>query len=70
VYFTRNTNRGNVQVWIDGVQQYTFTQNGSLAWQQSWTLPAPLSNGTHTVQFKNPNASAAIYMDVDALQVQ
>jgi len=70
VYFAQSVNRGSVEVWIDGIKQYTINQNGSLAWQSSWILPAPLSNGTHTVQFKNPNASAATYIDIDTIQIQ
>jgi len=70
VYFTKYSNRGNMDVWIDGTQQYTINENGSLIWQQGWTLPVALSNGTHTVQFKNPNASTSTYIDVDAIQIQ
>src|SRR6266487_3676425 len=71
VYFTKHPNRGNVEVWIDGVLNTTISENGSaLAWQQTWTLPTALSNGTHTVQFKNPNASTATYIDIDAIQIQ
>src|SRR6266487_2464128 len=69
VYFTKYSNRGNMDVWIDGTQQYTINENGSLIWQQGWTLPVALSNGTHTVQFKNPNASTSTYIDVDAITI-
>src|SRR6266487_2478459 len=69
VYFTQYSNRGNMDVWIDGTQQYTINENGSLIWQQGWTLPVALSNGTHTVQFKNPNASTSTYIDVDAITI-
>jgi hypothetical protein len=69
VYFARYVNRGNVQVWIDGTLRHTFSQNGSLAWQQSWTLPAQLSSGTHTVEFKNPSASSSTYIDIDTITI-
>jgi hypothetical protein len=69
VYFARYVNRGNVEVWIDGELAHTFSENGSLAWQSSWTLPAPLANGTHTVQFKNPSASTATYIDIDKITI-
>ena len=71
IYFTQYPNRGSVEVWIDGGQQYTFNENGSsLAWQQSWTLPLPLSDGVHTVEFKNPSADPATYIDIDAIQIE
>jgi hypothetical protein len=57
-------------VWIDGAQAHTFSENGDLAWQQSWTLPTPLTNSTHTVQFKNPSANTATYIDIDAITIQ
>jgi hypothetical protein len=70
VYFTKYPNRGDVEVWIDGVLNTTLSEYGSaLAWQQTWTLPTALSNGTHTVQFKNPNPSTATYIDIDAIQI-
>jgi hypothetical protein len=71
VWFAQYPNRGDVEVWIDGVLRHTFSENGgTLVWQSSWTLPTPLSNGTHTVQFKNPSASSDVYIDIDAIQVQ
>jgi hypothetical protein len=71
VFFTQYPNRGNVEVWIDGTLRHTFSENGgTLVWQSSWTLPTPLTDGTHTVEFKNPNASTATYMDIDAITIQ
>ena len=59
-----------MEVWIDGALAHTFSENGgALAWQQIWTLPTPLGNGTHTVVFKNPNASTATYVDIDAITI-
>jgi hypothetical protein len=71
VYFTQYTNRGDVEVWIDGQQRYSFSELGSaVAWQQSWTLPEPLAEGTHTVQFKKANAGTSTYIDADAINIQ
>jgi hypothetical protein len=67
LYFARATTRGNVEVWVDGIKRddLTFSQYGSsVVWQQSWTLPTPLSAGTHKVEFKNPSASTNIDIDV------
>jgi hypothetical protein len=71
VYFAWYSNRGSVEVWIDGVPtQHTFNENGgSLVWQQSWTLPVPLSSGTHTVEFRNPTANTATYIDIDMIEI-
>ncbi len=61
-----------VEVWIDGGSngqpQYTFSEYGSsLAFQQSWILPAALAtSGPHTVVFKNPSTS---YIDMDAIEI-
>jgi hypothetical protein len=68
LYFTKYPNRGNVEVWIDGVLQYTFNEYGSvLAWQQTWSVPVSLPAGVHTVEFRNPSAST--YIDIDAITI-
>jgi hypothetical protein len=64
--FTRNTNRGSIDVYIDGVYADTIDASGALAWQSTWTS-ADLGNGTYTVRFEY--ASGGTYIDIDAIQI-
>ena len=66
VYFTQHSNRGDVQVFIDdeATPSYIIPENGSsLVWQQSWTLPEPLVEGIHKVEFRNPSASSSTVIE-------
>jgi hypothetical protein len=62
----RNTNRGLIDVYIDGIKEDTIDANGSLLWQWQWTS-AVLSNETHTVRFEF--AGGGTYMDIDAIEI-
>lgn len=73
--FLPDTGRNDTGQWIPGsVSQASWgapwpDNAGSLTWQENWTLPTPLSNGTHTVEFRNPNTSTATYIDIDYITV-
>jgi hypothetical protein len=64
--FTKYTNRGSIEVYIDGVYEDTIDANGALAWQSSWTS-RDLGDGTYTVRFVH--ASGGDYVDIDAIQI-
>ena len=65
--YTVATNRGNIDVSVDGTQITTLNANGTLAWQVAYTSPT-LSLGTHTVVFTYGGPSG-YYIDVDAITV-
>jgi hypothetical protein len=66
LYYTKNTNRGNIDVYIDGVYSTTLNANAALSWQSSYTS-ASLSYGTHTAKFVHAGGGA--YIDVDAIVI-
>ena len=62
------SNRGNIEVWVEGVKMTTLNANSAtMVWQKIYTSPA-LSAGTHTVTFKLAE-TAGQYMDVDAIRI-
>jgi Zn-dependent metalloprotease len=62
------SNRGNIEVWLDGVKVDTINANStSLGWQNTYTR-AGLSAGTHTVIFKHGGPSSS-YIDIDSIQI-
>ncbi len=62
------SNRGSIEVWIDGVKVDTLNAYGAaLVWQTTYTRSG-LSAGTHTVVFKHGGPSGS-YIDVDSIQV-
>jgi hypothetical protein len=68
--FTKHVNRGDVDVYVDGVKLATFSEYGPTAvsmpeWQQTWTSPA-LASGTHTVRFMHMSGT---FIDIDAIQI-
>ena len=66
--YTKNTNRGPIDVYVDGVKIDTINANSaSLQWQATYTSPV-LSAGNHTVRFVHAGAGSA-YIDIDAIQV-
>jgi len=65
--YITNTNRGNIQVWVDGVQIATINANGTLHFLSTYTSPT-FTPGTHTVVFKHGGPSG-MYIDVDAIQI-
>ena len=66
--YTQNTNRGNIEVRVDGNLVTTINANGALLFQKTYTSPF-YANGTHTVEFKNAGGPG-IYIDIDAIQIQ
>ncbi|MFZ5818725.1 MAG: M4 family metallopeptidase, partial [Chloroflexota bacterium] len=64
--YTQNPNRGSIKVYMDGVEVETFSANGSLAWQQTWTSEV-YADGEHTVRFEHAGGGSLI--DIDAIQV-
>jgi hypothetical protein len=67
VTYTKHTNRGLIDVYVDGVKIDTINaNNASLAWQQVYTSPVQTS-GNHVVRLVY--ASGGSYIDIDAIQV-
>ncbi len=66
--YVKYSNRGNIEVWVDGVKVDTiYAYSSYLVWQATYTK-SNLSNAVHTVVFKNGGPSG-YYMDIDAIQV-
>ncbi|MFL7869148.1 MAG: hypothetical protein AB8I58_09990, partial [Anaerolineales bacterium] len=64
--YTGNTNRGQMTVYVDNVNQGTINQfNSSLAWQSTWTS-STFSNGPHTVRLVHASGSV---VDIDAIEI-
>ena len=66
--YTQNTNRGNIEVRVDGNLVTTINANGALSFQRTYTSPT-YASGTHTVEFKNAGGPG-IYIDIDAIHIQ
>ena len=64
--YTQDTNRGNIDVYVNGNKIATINANGTFVWQKIYTSPIFLA-GTHVVQFKH--AGGGTYIDIDALQI-
>jgi beta propeller repeat protein len=65
--FNKYTNRGDIEVVIDGGAPVLFSQyNSTLSYQSEWASPI-LAQGTHTVTFSHPGGTH--YIDIDALIV-
>ena len=63
--YLQNTNRGLLDVYLDGVKVATINQYGPLSWQKSWTS-ASYANGVHTLRFVHAGGA---YVDVDAITI-
>ncbi len=62
------SNRGNIQVWVDGVQVDTINAYSSaLTWQVTYTKSG-LANSVHTVVFKH-GGPGGYFIDIDSIQV-
>jgi hypothetical protein len=59
------SDRGTVDVYVDGNKVATINENGSGTWQKKWTSDL-FAEGTHTVRFVH-NTGATI--DIDAITV-
>ena len=70
LYYTQYTNRGNIQVFMDGslTPLTTINANGALLWQKTYTSPT-FAPGTHTVVFKDGGPSGST-IDIDAIQIR
>jgi hypothetical protein len=64
--YLQNTNRGKMDVYVDGVKVHTINAYGPLTWQKSWTS-ATYPYGVHTVRFVH--AGGGTYVDVDAITI-
>jgi RHS repeat-associated protein len=64
--YTQNTDRGNIDVYVDGNKVTTIHANGDLQWQKTYTSPV-FPNGTHIVRCKH--AGGGTYVDVDTIQI-
>jgi thermitase len=66
--YAKNYNRGNIEVWVDGVKEGTINANSpTLSWQNTYTsqiYPAT----AHTVEFKHGGPSGT-YIDIDSIQI-
>ncbi len=66
--YVKASNRGSLQIWVDGSPLTTLNANSSQTLWQVVYLSPPLSTGTHTVQITNAGP-AGKYIDVDSLRV-
>ncbi len=67
--YTKHTNRGNIDVYVDGNKVTTINANGGpLDWQNIYTSPE-YPSGTHLVRFRNATGGVNGYIDVDAVQI-
>ena len=64
--YLQNTNRGKLDVYVDGVKVNTINQYGPLTWQKSWTS-ASYANSVHTVRFVH--AGGGTFVDVDVITI-
>jgi hypothetical protein len=64
--YTQATNRGNIDMYLDGTKVGTLNANGVLQWQSTYTSPV-FPAGTHLLMFKHAGGGA--YIDVDSIQV-
>jgi hypothetical protein len=59
------TNRGVVDIYVDGVLVHSLNENGALQWQKTWTSN-DLGAGTHTLRFVHASGTM---VDLDAIEV-
>jgi hypothetical protein len=65
--YTKFSNRGNIEVWVDGSLLTTLNANNpSLTWQNTYSSPG--YTGPHTVTLRHGGPAGAI-IDIDAIQV-
>jgi hypothetical protein len=68
LFYTEGTDRGNIDVWIDGSLITTINaKTSSVAWQHKYISPS-FAAGTHTVQFKHAGPTGT-YIDLDAVMI-
>jgi hypothetical protein len=66
--YVKASNRGLIDVYVDGTKVGQINAKSSAtAWQQTWTSPV-LTSGQHTVRFVHAGASGT-YIDVDAITI-
>jgi hypothetical protein len=66
--YLKYSNRGNIEVWIDGVKVDTINAySASLVWQATYTKSG-LSAGTHTVIFKHGGPNG-MFIDTDSIEI-
>jgi hypothetical protein len=70
LYYTKSTNRGKVDIYVDDTKVTTLNMYGSpTAWQKTWTTPI-YTSGTHTVKIVQVFVSTTLkYVSVDAIMV-
>ncbi|HET9913909.1 MAG TPA: hypothetical protein VFQ13_18590, partial [Anaerolineales bacterium] len=68
LYYTQYTNRGEMEVYIDDMNNpvTTINANGALIWQKAWTSNT-LTAGGHTVMVKYKSGTM---IDVDAILIE
>ena len=65
--FTKYSNYGSIDVYIDDVYEDTIVATSpTLEWQSTWTSPI-LTNEAHTVRFEHPGGSD--YIAIGAIQI-
>ncbi len=65
--YVKATDRGLIDVYVDGVKIATVNANGpTTAWQQIWTSPV-LTSAVHTVRFVH--AGGGTYIDIDGIEI-
>jgi Tfp pilus assembly protein FimT len=65
--YTRNTVRGNMEIYVDGNKIATVNAYGPQTFQVLYTSPV-LSNGPHQVRIRNAGGGPG-YIDVDAITI-
>jgi hypothetical protein len=66
LYYTQLSDRGVLDVYIDGVKVASVDESGTGAWQQTWTSE-PLPAGQHNVRLVQASSSGVV--DIDAIEI-
>jgi len=63
--YTQLSDRGQMDVYVDGSYAATIDESGAAEWQHTW-ISGTYAAGTHTVVFKHKSGTA---VDIDAIDV-
>ena len=64
--YTRDVNRGDIGVYVDGGLVTTIDATGAFQWQDVYISPS-YTSGTHVVQFTHAGGA---YIDIDSIEIK